>query len=96
VVVLGGFVLGVEVSQGNDVPTSRVEMLSNGAEAFVEISPLSCGTIVGAAAIAVDKTHSASGQVLLLGGGNQYSWATSSVRLVDLATGVSPQRGLEF
>jgi len=63
-------------------------MLSNGAEAFVEISPLSCGASFGAAVIAVDKTHSASGQVLLLGGGNQYSWATSSVRLVDLATGV--------
>ena len=56
--------------QGLDFLTSRVEMLSKGAETSAELPPLSCGTIYGAAAIAVDETHSTSGQVLLLGGRN--------------------------
>jgi len=87
-VVLGGCASGSELPrQGRVVPTSRVEMLSKGAGAFVELPPLSCGAIYGAAAIAVDETRSVSGQVLLLGGHCQE--ATSSVRLVDLATGVS-------
>jgi hypothetical protein len=95
VVVLGGFVAGVGVTQGHDVPTSRVEMLSEGARAFMELSPLSCGAIYGAAAIAVEESRSAAEQVLLLGGKNQYGTATSSVRLVDLATGVcTPQADL--
>jgi hypothetical protein len=69
-------------------------MLSKGAGAFVELPQLSCGAISGAVAIAVNETHSASGQVLLLKG-NQNGLATSSVRLVDLATGVStPQADL--
>jgi len=69
-----------------------VEMLSKGEGAFVELPPLSCGAIYDAAAIAVDESHSALGQVLLLGGKNQDLAATSSVRLVDLATGVcTPQ-----
>jgi hypothetical protein len=69
-------------------------MLSKGAEAFVELPPLSCGAIYSAAAIAVDESR-AAGQVLLLGGRNQDGMATSSVRLVDLATGVStPQADL--
>jgi hypothetical protein len=67
-------------------------MLSKGEGAFVELPPLSCGAIYGAVAIAVDESHSALGQVLLLGGKNQDLAATSSVRLVDLATGVcTPQ-----
>ena len=61
VVVLGGFATGVGVSQDHDVSTSRVEMLSKGAGAFVELPPLSCGAIYGAATIAVDETHSALG-----------------------------------
>jgi hypothetical protein len=70
-------------------------MLSKGAGAFEELPPLSCGAISGAAAIAVDETHSASGQVLLLGGLAQDHTATSSVRLVDLATGIcTPQADL--
>ena len=70
-------------------------MLSKGAGAFVELPPLSCGAISGAAAIAVDESHSALGQVLLLGGRNQDSTRTSSVLLVDLATGVcTPQADL--
>jgi hypothetical protein len=93
-VVIGGVVPRVGVTQGLDVPTSRVEMLSKGAEAFVELPPLSCGAIYSAAAIAVDESR-AAGQVLLLGGRNQDGMATSSVRLVDLATGVStPQADL--
>jgi hypothetical protein len=63
-------------------------MLSKGGGAFVELPPLSCGAIYGAAAIAVDESDSALGQVLLLGGMNQDRTTTSSVRLVDLATGV--------
>ena len=94
-VVLGGWAPGVGVSQGYGAPTSRVEMLSKGAGAFVELPPLSCGAISGAAAIAVNETHSASGQVLLLGGSAQDHTATSSVRLVDLATGIcTPQADL--
>jgi hypothetical protein len=71
-------------------------MLSQGAGAFVELPPLSCGVIYGAVAIAVDETHSALGQVLLLGGSTQDRTVTSSVvRLVDLASGVcTPQADL--
>jgi hypothetical protein len=36
-------------------------MLSKGAGAFVELPPMSCGAIYGAATIAVDETHSALG-----------------------------------
>ena len=95
-VVLGGWVPGVGVSQVHGTaPTSRVERLSKGAGAFVELSPLPCGTIYNTAAIAVDETYSASGQVLLLGGRAEDFTATSSVRLVDLATGVcTPQADL--
>jgi hypothetical protein len=86
-VVLDDWAPGAGVLLGL-VPTSRVEMLPKGAQAFVELPPLSCGAIYGAAAIAVDESDSAAGQVLLLGGWNQYGMSTSSVRLVDLATGI--------
>jgi hypothetical protein len=88
VVVLGGSTQQAGVIQDLDCLTSRVEMLSKGARAFEELPPLSCGPIYGAAAIVVDESSSAAGQVLLLGGWNRYGTATSSVRLVDLATGV--------
>jgi hypothetical protein len=95
-VVLGGMAYGVGVRQG-PASTPRVEMLSKGAGAFVELPPLSWGAISGAAAIAVDESHSALGQVLLLGGRNQYGTPTSSVRLLDLATGVcTPQADLLY
>ena len=93
-VVMGGMVSGSGIHRG-PTATSRVEMLSQGAGAFVELPPLSCGAIFDAVAIAVDETHSALGQVLLLGGSTQDRTATSSVRLVDLATGVcTPQADL--
>jgi hypothetical protein len=93
-VVLGGYVSRVGTSHGAS-RSPRVEMLSKGAGAFEELPPLSCGAISGAAAIAVDGTHSASGQVLLLGGRDQDHTTTSSVRLVDLATGIcTPQADL--
>ena len=57
-VVLGCVAPRVGLPQG---PTSRVEMLSKGARAFVELPPLSCGATYGAAVIAVDKSRSASG-----------------------------------
>jgi hypothetical protein len=70
-------------------------MLPKGAGAFVELPPLSCGAICGAAAIAVDESDSTLGQVLLLGGHDQNHMGISSVRLVDLATGVcTPQAAL--
>jgi hypothetical protein len=93
-VVLGGVAPG---GGSNHVfaPTSRVEMLPKGAGAFVELPPLSCGAIYGVAAIAVEESDSALGQVLLLGGYDQNNMRTSSVRLVDLATGVcTPQAAL--
>jgi hypothetical protein len=67
-------------------------MLSKGAGAFVELPPLSCGGISYAAAIIVDESDSALGQVLLLGGYDQGHEETSAVRLVDLATGVCTQQ----
>ena len=93
-VVLGGFAPGGGITLGL-APTSRVEIVSKGGGAFVELPPLSCGAIYGAAAIAVDESGSALGQVLLLGGRNQDNTSTSSVRLVDIATGVcTPQADL--
>jgi hypothetical protein len=87
-VVLGGMASGGGSNQGF-APTSRVEILSKGAGAFVELPPLSCGGICAAAAIAVDESDSASGKVLLIGGYDQNLEETSAVFLVDLATGVS-------
>jgi hypothetical protein len=94
-VVLGGTIPGSGNNQGPS-PTSRVEMLLEGAGAFVELPPLSCGAIAGAAAVAVDEEDSAQGQVLLIGGyGHLYGVVSSSVQLVDLATGVcTPQADL--
>jgi hypothetical protein len=52
------------------------------------------GGIDGAAAIAVDESDSAAGQVLLLGGGDA-NGPVSTVQLVDLATGAcAPQNNL--
>ena len=86
-VVLGGTAPG----GGNDrhtSPTSRVEMLLEGAGAFVKLPRLSCGAIAGAAAFAVDEEDSAQGQVFLIGGAGHDGASISSVQLVDLATGV--------
>ena len=66
-----------------------METLSEGAEAFVH---LPCGKIWGATAIAVEESESAAGQVLLLGGATGHGGPSSSVHLVDLATGIcTPQ-----
>jgi hypothetical protein len=78
-VVLGGSTSG----EARPI-SSEVEMLSSGA--FVDLPPLSRGGIVGAAAIEVDESGSAAGQVLLLGGEDDDS-ILSTVHLVDLATG---------
>jgi hypothetical protein len=59
VVVLGG-------SKQEQKDTSSVEMLISSSEeggAFVDLPPLSCGELFGAAAIAVDESDSAAGQV---------------------------------
>ena len=53
----------------------------------MDLPALSCGGIWGAAAIAVEESESAAGQVLLLGGRAQ-AGSVSTVHLVDLATGV--------
>jgi hypothetical protein len=78
-VVLGGSTPG----EGNPI-FSEVEMLSSGA--FVDLPPLSRGGITGAAAIEVDESESAAGQVLLLGGADDEE-VLATVYLVDLATG---------
>jgi hypothetical protein len=82
-VVLGGSTRGGSF-------TSSVEMVSSTEEGafFVDLPPLSCGAIGGAAAIAVEESDSAAGQVLLLGGAMQGVGVVSTVRLVDLATSV--------
>ena len=95
VVLGGGAIPGGGSSNHSLPPTSRVEMLPEVAGAFVELPQLSCGAIYGATAVAVDEIDSALGQVLLLGGHDQNNICTSSVRLVDLATGVcTPQAAL--
>jgi hypothetical protein len=93
-VVLGGMAQGGGSNQGI-APTSRVEILFKGAGAFVELPPLSRGGTCAAAAIAVDESDSALGQMLLIGGYDQDLEETSAVFLVDLATGVcTPQAPL--
>jgi hypothetical protein len=59
----------------------------------VNLPSLSCaGKIWGATAIAVEESESAAGQVLLLGGATGHGGPSSSVHLVDLATGIcTPQ-----
>jgi hypothetical protein len=70
-------------------------MLSKGAGAFVELPPLSCGAISGAAVVVVNEDDSVQGQVLLIGGAGHDGALRSSVQLVDLATGVcTPQADL--
>jgi hypothetical protein len=91
-VVLGG---GRTTLEGG--LTSSVEMLSSSEEggAFVDLPPLSCGEMWGAAAIAADGSDSIAGQVLLLGGLYEGFQETSTVQLVDLATGACvPQNNL--
>jgi hypothetical protein len=88
VVVLGG------VTGAAGRVTSSVEMLSSTLGAFEDLPPLSRGKIYVAAAIAVDESDSAAGQVLLLG---RYDGSTvlTTVQLVDLATGAcAPQDNL--
>jgi hypothetical protein len=87
-VVLGG---------EDGIGISSVEILSSSEEgvAFADLPPLSSGGIDGAAAIAVDESDSAAGQVLLLGGWADSSGPVSTVQLVDLATGAcAPQPAL--
>jgi len=83
-------VIGGITRVGNeDTTTARVEVLpSRVGAAFVSLPSLACGGISGAAAIAVEGSDSAAGQVLLLGGGDPSFFPLSSVQLVDLATGV--------
>jgi hypothetical protein len=72
------------------------QMLSSSEEggAFVALPPLSCGGFHGAAAVAVEESDSAAGQVFLLGGEGD-SERLSTVHLVDLATGAcAPQNNL--
>jgi hypothetical protein len=58
----------------------------------VDLPPLSCGRIDSAAAIAVEESDSAAGQVLPLGGLGEDYRPVSTVQLVDLATGAcAPQ-----
>jgi hypothetical protein len=73
--------------------TASMEAISSGEGAvFVSLPPLSYGGIYGEAAIAVEESDSAAGQVLLLGGSDSLSNSLSKVQLVDLATGVcTPQ-----
>jgi hypothetical protein len=89
-------VLGVVTQGGGGLDSnSRVEILSEGAEAFVNLPTLSCSKISDAAVIAVEESESAAGQVLLLGGVTVPGGSSSSVHLVDLATGMcTPQPGV--
>jgi hypothetical protein len=78
--------LGGEVHPSFGSIISSVEMLSEEQGAFVSLPSLSCGEISHAAAVAVDESDSAAGQVLLLGGVGRVI-TSKGVRLVDLATG---------
>jgi hypothetical protein len=77
-------VLGGETAA--DDLTSSVEMLSSSKEggAFVDLPPLSCAGMITAAAVAMDESDSAAGQVLLLGGEDESERTLSTVQLVDL------------
>ena len=92
VAVFGGYTL----VDNQFTTTASVEALSSReGGAFVSLPPLSCGGICGAAAIAVEESDSAAGQVLLLGGLDPSHLPLSTVQLVDLATGVcTPQSHL--
>ena len=87
--VRGALVLLGGVITGGGGLTSGAEMLSSSEEgvAFVDLPPLSCGGICGAAAIEVAESESAAGQVLLLGGIDVDGTYLSTVQMVDLATG---------
>jgi len=80
-------VLGGDTS-GEGERTSSVEMLSYGTAAFTSLPPLSCDKISCAAAVTVEESGSVAGQVLLLGGWRDDEGGSSTVHLVDLATGV--------
>jgi len=70
-------------------------MFAKGGVAVTNQPPLSCGGIGGVAAIAVDESDTAAGQVLMLGGFHEDEAFLSTVYLVDLATGVcTPQLNL--
>jgi len=71
-------------------PSPRVWRCFRSAQgrSWRQLPQLSCGAIYCATAIAVDESDSTLGQVLLLGGHDLNNTETSSVRLVDLATGV--------
>jgi hypothetical protein len=57
--------------------------------AFLDLPPLSCGGIDATAAIAVEESDSAAGQVLPLGGSVRVGEVSSTVHPgVDLATGL--------
>jgi hypothetical protein len=87
---------GRSLDSAHFTATANVEVLpSREGAAFVSLPPLSCGGICGAAAIAVEESDSAAGQVLLLGGVDSSNHPLSTVQLVDLATGVcTPQSNL--
>jgi hypothetical protein len=87
-------VIGGRTLVGNvDTTTASVEVLPSGkGAAFVSLPSLSSGGIHGAAAIAVEGSDSAAGQVLLLGGRDSSHVPLSTVQLVDLATGVCTQQ----
>jgi hypothetical protein len=93
VVVLGGqhtrFTPGE--NEVEDCLTASVEIMGYDSEAeeqiFSPLPPLSCGSRVNAAAVAIDESESEQGQVLLIGGNNGVE-ECPEVHKVDLATGV--------
>lgn len=87
-------VIGGHKRVGNEVTTTAsVEVISSeGGATFMTLPPLSCGRIRGVAAIAVDETDSAAGQVRLHGELDPTHDTLATVQLVDLATSVcTPQ-----
>jgi hypothetical protein len=88
-------VLGGENSEGDVLAT--VEVLRSDSEAeehtFTDLPPLSCGPRVHSIALPIDKSESAEGQVLLIGGCVEdeeqllVGEASRVVLKVDLATG---------
>jgi hypothetical protein len=95
--VVRGTLVVLDGETAEDDVTSSVGRLSSSEEggAFVDLPPLSRGGIYGAAAIAVDESDSAAGQVFLLGGSDDGYEPLSTVQLVDLATSAcAPQDNL--
>jgi len=79
--------LGFGVSEAG-VETLGFSLSEAGENIFKMMPPLSCGPVHSHAAVMIDESKSAQGQVLLIGGFDDEHESSARVQKVDLATGV--------